>query len=96
MMNPELIGRTYPASRHEASAEAMKAYARAINEDNPRFFDPEIVGGIVATPLFSALSFLYSTVCVPTDAPAETAAAGPRAGSLASALHGASAEGASA
>ncbi len=51
---------------------------------------------LLATPLFSALSFLYSTVCVPTDAPAETAAAGPRAGSLASALHGASAEGASA
>lgn len=54
-MNRELIGRGYPATQYKVSAEAMQKYARAINEDNPRFFDAKIAGGIVAPPLFSVV-----------------------------------------
>ncbi|HEU5002076.1 MAG TPA: MaoC/PaaZ C-terminal domain-containing protein [Actinomycetota bacterium] len=36
-INPELVGRTYPVSTYEVSAEAIRAYAAATNEDNPAF-----------------------------------------------------------
>ena len=49
-MNTELVGRSYPETRYRVTAEATQQYARATNDDNPRFFkgatDP------IAPPIF--------------------------------------------
>ena len=38
-MNTSLIGRSYPETRYRVTAEATQKYARAINEDNPLFYE---------------------------------------------------------
>src|SRR5579864_191128 len=50
-INPELVGRTYPASTYEVTAEAIRAYAAATNEDNPAFAGDEPV----APPAFAVV-----------------------------------------
>ena len=56
-MNRELVGQTYPPTIHRVTADAIAAYARATNEENPRYFEAEVEGGIVASPLFSVVVY---------------------------------------
>ena len=54
-MNRALVGKEYPPATHRVSAEDTKRYARAYNEDNPRFLDESRPGGIIAPPLFGVV-----------------------------------------
>ncbi len=49
-MNAELVGRSYPETRYRVAADATGSYARATNEDNPRFFEGS--PDLVAPPVF--------------------------------------------
>ncbi len=51
-LNKSCIGREYPAVETRVTHEAIRNYALACNDDNPRFLDPAIAGGIIAPPLF--------------------------------------------
>lgn len=48
-LNKELVGKDYGAATYEVTAEAIAAYARATNDENPRY-----IGGddVVASPIF--------------------------------------------
>lgn len=52
MLNRNLVGRAYPEQHYRVETDAIHAYARAINEDNPSFFESSFEGGLVAPPLF--------------------------------------------
>jgi acyl dehydratase len=51
-LNKATIGRSYPPVTTKVTLEAMQRYARAYNDDNPRFFDERAADGIVAPPMF--------------------------------------------
>jgi acyl dehydratase len=51
-LNKTCIGHEYPPVTVNVTADAMQKYARAYNDDNPAFFDPNRAGGIVAPPMF--------------------------------------------
>ncbi|SRR5579875_118353 len=53
-LNKNCIGKVYPAITTEVSAQAIREYALACNEDNPIYFDTDRPGGLVAPPLFGA------------------------------------------
>jgi len=61
-LNKEFIGREYPPSRATVTLEALQNYARACNDDNPRYFDPAAPGGIVAPPMFGVAVTWMSVV----------------------------------
>lgn len=47
-LNKELVGKTYEASTYEVTADAIEKYARATNDENPRYLGEDVV----ATPVF--------------------------------------------
>lgn len=51
-LNKSCIGREYPAVETRVTREAIRSYALACNDDNRRYLDPAIAGGIAAPPLF--------------------------------------------
>lgn len=54
-LNKACVGRQYPPITSDVTADAIRAYARAYNEDNPAFFDESRPGGIVAPPMFGVV-----------------------------------------
>ena len=50
VMNAALVGRSYPETHYKVSPGAAERYARATNEDNPRFFAGS--DDLIASPLF--------------------------------------------
>jgi acyl dehydratase len=54
-LNKACVGRQYPPITSDVTADAIRAYARAYNEDNPAFFDENRPGGIVAPPMFGVV-----------------------------------------
>ncbi len=67
-LNRDLLGKEYDPQAYVVSAEATTAYARAYNEDNPRFFEADRPSGILAPPLFGAVASWLSLMTVVTDA----------------------------
>jgi acyl dehydratase len=61
-LNKEFIGREYPPTSATVTLEALQNYARAYNDDNPRYFDPDAPGGIVAPPMFGVAVTWMSVV----------------------------------
>jgi acyl dehydratase len=61
-LNKEFIGREYPPTSATVTHEALQTYARACNDDNPRYFDPAAPGGIVAPPMFGVAVTWMSVV----------------------------------
>lgn len=51
-LNKACVGKEYLPLKTSVTLEAMQSYARAYNDDNPRFFDVHTPGGIVAPPMF--------------------------------------------
>jgi acyl dehydratase len=51
-LNKSCIGRQYPAVETRVTREAIRNYALACNDDNPRYLDAAVAGGIIAPPLF--------------------------------------------
>jgi acyl dehydratase len=61
-LNREFIGREYPPLSATVTLEALQSYARAYNDDNPRYFDASAPGGIVAPPMFGVVVTWMSVV----------------------------------
>jgi acyl dehydratase len=61
-LNKEFVGREYPPSSATVTLEALRNYARACNDDNPRYFDRDAPGGIVAPPMFGVAITWMSVV----------------------------------
>ena len=66
-LNKEFVGREYPPSSATVTLEALRNYARACNDDNPRYFDPAAPGGIVAPPMFGVAVTWMSVVSAVGD-----------------------------
>jgi acyl dehydratase len=66
-LNKEFVGREYPPSSATVTLEALRNYARACNDDNPRYFDPAAPGGIVAPPMFCVAVTWMSVVSAVGD-----------------------------
>jgi acyl dehydratase len=67
-LNRNLIGKQYPPQDYGVTAEAIRRYARAYNEDNSWFFDLDRPGGIVAPPMFGVVMGWLPIMLVMTDA----------------------------
>lgn len=58
MLSPDFVGRVYPsAGTHEIRASSIAAFARAINDENPAYLDPEAAralgySNVIAPPTF--------------------------------------------
>jgi acyl dehydratase len=61
-LNREFIGREYPPLSATVTLEALQNYARAYNDNNPRYFDASAPGGIVAPPMFGVAVTWMSVV----------------------------------
>jgi acyl dehydratase len=61
-LNREFVGHEYPATSATVTLEALQKYARAYNDDNPRYFDPSAPGGIIAPPMFGVVVTWMSVV----------------------------------
>jgi acyl dehydratase len=66
-LNPACLGKTYPPLTTTVTRDAIQNYARACNDDNPRYFDDNAAGGIVAPPMFAAVVTWLSVLTVMTD-----------------------------
>lgn len=66
-LNRELAGHEYPPTVATVTREALQAYARAYNDDNPRYFDPAAPGGIVAPPMFGVVVTWLSIIEAVSD-----------------------------
>jgi acyl dehydratase len=66
-LNKEFVGREYSPSSATVTLEALRNYARACNDDNPRYFDPAVPGGIVAPPMFGVAVTWMSVVSAVGD-----------------------------
>jgi acyl dehydratase len=54
-LNKACIGKEFPPTTMEVTADATQKYARAYNDDNHAFFDASRPGGIVAPPMFAVV-----------------------------------------
>jgi acyl dehydratase len=66
-LNPACLGKTYPPLTTTVTRDAVQNYARACNDDNPRYFDDNAAGEIVAPPMFAAVVTWLSVITVMTD-----------------------------
>ena len=66
-LNQTCRGKIYAPITTEVTLDALQNYARACNEDNPRFFDATVPGGIVAPPMFAVVVTWLSVITVMTD-----------------------------
>jgi acyl dehydratase len=66
-LNRACLDKQYPFATTVVTPEATQGYARACNEDNPRYFDPAVPGGIVASPMFAAVVTWIPVISVMTD-----------------------------
>ncbi len=66
-LNPACLGKTYPPLTTTVTRDAIENYALACNDDNPRYFDDNAAGGIVASPMFTAVVTWLSVITVMTD-----------------------------
>ena len=67
-LSPACLGKTYPPLTTTVTRDATQNYARACKDDNPRYFDDDAAGGIVAPPMFAAVVTWLSVLTVMTDA----------------------------
>ncbi len=66
-LNQTCRGKIYAPITTEVTLDAMQNYARACNDDNPRFFDAALPGGIVAPPMFAVVVTWLPVITVMTD-----------------------------
>lgn len=66
-LNRACLGKSYPPALFDVTREAIANYARACNEDNPRYFDPAVSGGIVAPPMFAVVATWLPLIGLITD-----------------------------
>ena len=61
------IGKEFPPTTIEVTAEATQKYARAYNDDNRAFFDAARTGGIVAPPMYAVVATWNPTMSAVMD-----------------------------
>ncbi|HTR62101.1 MAG TPA: MaoC/PaaZ C-terminal domain-containing protein [Candidatus Binataceae bacterium] len=66
-LNKACIGKEYPPTTVEVTAEATQKYARACNDDNRAFFDAARPGGVVAPPMFAVVATWNPTMSAVMD-----------------------------
>ena len=66
-LNKACVGREYPPVTTTVTLEVIQNYARAYNDDNPHFFDPNLAGGIVAPPMFGVVVTWHSLLSAVSD-----------------------------
>lgn len=66
-LNRACLNKTYPAASTTVTVEAIRSYARACNENNPRYFDANTPGGIVAPPMFAVVVSWIPVISILTD-----------------------------
>jgi acyl dehydratase len=66
-LNQACLGKIYPPITTQVTLDALQKYARAYNDDNPRYFDANSVGGIVAPPMFAVVVTWLSVITAMTD-----------------------------
>jgi acyl dehydratase len=66
-LNRACLGKSYPAASTVVTREALQNFARACNDDNPRYFDPAVSGGIVAPPMFAVVVTWIPVISTLTD-----------------------------
>ena len=66
-LNRALIGKQYPAQDYGVTAEAVGKYARAYNEENPLFFEPDSSHSVLAPPMFGVVLGWLPIIAVVTD-----------------------------
>ena len=66
-LNRACLGKEYPPAVIEVTQAAIQNYARACNDDNPRYFDPAVPGGIVAPPMFAVVATWIPVISAMTD-----------------------------
>jgi acyl dehydratase len=66
-LNQACLGKIYPPITTEVTLDALQNYARACNDDHPRYFDAGVPGGIVAPPMFAVVVTWLSVITVMTD-----------------------------
>jgi acyl dehydratase len=66
-LNRQFISHEYPPTAAAVTREALQSYARAYNDDNPRYFDPAAPGGIVAPPMFGVVVTWLSVIQAASD-----------------------------
>ncbi|MGH7915899.1 MAG: MaoC/PaaZ C-terminal domain-containing protein [Candidatus Binataceae bacterium] len=64
-LNRACIGKAYPSVTAEVTRAAIENYARACNDDNPRYFDQ--TAGIIAPPLFAVTVTWIALIGALTD-----------------------------
>jgi acyl dehydratase len=67
-LNQSCLGKIYPPIATEVTLEALQNYARACNDDNPRYFETGCPSGIVAPPMFAVVVTWLSVITAMTDA----------------------------
>jgi acyl dehydratase len=66
-LNQTCRGKIYAPITTEVTLDATQNYARACNDNNPRFFDAALPGGIVAPPMFAVVVTWLPVITVMTD-----------------------------
>lgn len=66
-LNKTCIGKPYPSATTNVTLDAAQKYARAYNDNNPRFSDPASPGGIVAPPMYAVVVTWIPVITVMTD-----------------------------
>lgn len=66
-LNQACLGKIYPPLTTQVTLESLQNYARACNDDNPRYFDANSAGGIVAPPMFAVVVTWLSVITAMTD-----------------------------
>jgi acyl dehydratase len=66
-LNRNLIGKQYDPQDYGVTTEAIRRYAQAYNEDNPRFLDTTRPNGIIAPPMFGVVMGWLPIMLVMTD-----------------------------
>jgi acyl dehydratase len=66
-LNPACLGKTYAPITTEVTLDGLQRYARACNDDNPRYFDPNADGGIISPPMFAVVVTWLSVITAMTD-----------------------------
>jgi acyl dehydratase len=66
-LNRACLGKTYAAASTAVTGELIQNYARACNEDNPRYFDAASPGGIIAPPMFAVVVTWIPVISALTD-----------------------------
>src|SRR5438445_11619653 len=66
-LNRACLAKAYPSASTIVTLDAVQNYARACNDNNPRYFDADTPGGIVASPMFAVVVTWIPVICALTD-----------------------------